>query len=164
MAQLSTLGRTTLMDMSHTFLVKAVMAFLYPVVLSAICYFVASSIARLFSSTSRGFYIRRLVWMFVAVVLWWLLYPYFHDYVFIGNGADPRNEERHAWWVARQLGWSYGIHAIWAWLFIALIDRPKVRPNKSPEPTAVGAGRSAVAVHVTSRRWLSFFRWATRYF
>src|ERR1039458_9071644 len=34
-------------------------------------------------------------------------------------------------------------------------------PNKSPEPTAVGAGRSAVAVHVASRRWLSFFREAT---
>ena len=32
-----------------------------------------------------------------------------------------------------------------------------VLPNKSPEPTAVGACRSAVAVHVASRRWLSFF-------
>ena len=31
-------------------------------------------------------------------------------------------------------------------------------PNNSPEPIAVGAVRSAVAVHVTSRRWLSFFR------
>ena len=31
-------------------------------------------------------------------------------------------------------------------------------PNKSPEPTAVGAGSSAVAVHVASRRWLSFLR------
>jgi hypothetical protein len=31
-------------------------------------------------------------------------------------------------------------------------------PNKSPEPTAVGACSSAVAVHVTSRRWLSFLR------
>ena len=29
-------------------------------------------------------------------------------------------------------------------------------PNKSPEPTAVGAGSSAVAVHVASRRWLAF--------
>jgi hypothetical protein len=29
----------------------------------------------------------------------------------------------------------------------------------APEPAAVGAGRSAVAVHVASRRWLSFFRW-----
>jgi hypothetical protein len=31
-------------------------------------------------------------------------------------------------------------------------------PNKSPEPTAVGAVSSAVAVHVASRRWLNFFR------
>jgi len=30
--------------------------------------------------------------------------------------------------------------------------------NKSPEPTAVGACSSAIAVHVASRRWLSFFR------
>ena len=36
-----------------------------------------------------------------------------------------------------------------------LLDRA---PNKSPEPTAVGAFSSAIAVHVTSRRWLSFFR------
>jgi hypothetical protein len=28
-------------------------------------------------------------------------------------------------------------------------------PNNAPEPTAVGAVRSAVAVHVASRRWLS---------
>ena len=34
-------------------------------------------------------------------------------------------------------------------------------PNKSPKPTAVGAFSSAVAVHVTSRRWLSFFRSAS---
>jgi len=43
-------------------------------------------------------------------------------------------------------------------------------PNQSPEPTAVGAGRSAIAgvkprratplygVHAASRRWLNFFR------
>jgi hypothetical protein len=31
-------------------------------------------------------------------------------------------------------------------------------PNKTLEPTAVGALSSAIAVHVTSRRWLSFFR------
>jgi hypothetical protein len=30
--------------------------------------------------------------------------------------------------------------------------------NKSPEPTAVGAFSSAVAVHVADRRWLSFLR------
>jgi membrane protease YdiL (CAAX protease family) len=45
--------------------------------------------------------------------------------------------------------------SIWfGWLLWAT----RTPPNKSPEPTAVGAGRSAVAVHVASRRWLSFFR------
>jgi hypothetical protein len=34
----------------------------------------------------------------------------------------------------------------------------RVVPNKSPEPTAVGAVSSAIAVHAASRRWLSFFR------
>jgi hypothetical protein len=31
-------------------------------------------------------------------------------------------------------------------------------PNKALEPTAVGACSSAIAVHVASRRWLSFLR------
>ena len=37
------------------------------------------------------------------------------------------------------------------------------RPNKSPEPTAVGACSSAIAVHAARRRWLSFFRSAQKY-
>ena len=63
----------------------------------------------------------------------------------------------------------FSMHLDWrdySWLF----DRPvhhsvfqsfsmtTMWPNKSPEPTAVGACSSAVAVHVASRRWLSFFR------
>jgi hypothetical protein len=39
-----------------------------------------------------------------------------------------------------------------------IMDFTSLMPNKSPEPTAVGACSSAVAVHVASRRWLSFFR------
>jgi hypothetical protein len=39
-----------------------------------------------------------------------------------------------------------------------IMDFTSLLPNKSPEPTAVGAGSSAIAVHVASRRWLSFFR------
>jgi hypothetical protein len=37
-------------------------------------------------------------------------------------------------------------------------NQKTMTPNKSPEPTAVGAVSSAVAVHAASRRWLSFFR------
>jgi hypothetical protein len=33
-------------------------------------------------------------------------------------------------------------------------------PNKSLEPTAVGAVSSAIAVRVAARRWLNFLRWA----
>jgi len=39
-----------------------------------------------------------------------------------------------------------------------IMDFTSLMPNKSPEPTAVGACSSAVAVHVAGRRWLSFFR------
>ena len=42
--------------------------------------------------------------------------------------------------------------------FSFLLDFISLMPNKSPEPTAVGAFSSAVAVHVASRRWLSFLR------
>jgi hypothetical protein len=40
----------------------------------------------------------------------------------------------------------------------SIMDFTSLMPNKSPEPTAVGAFCSAIAVHVASRRWLSFFR------
>jgi hypothetical protein len=43
---------------------------------------------------------------------------------------------------SRRIGWSQN----------------EFSPSLSPEPTAVGAGSSAVAVRVTSRRWLSFLR------
>jgi hypothetical protein len=39
-----------------------------------------------------------------------------------------------------------------------IMDFTALMPNKSPEPTGVGAGCSAIAVHVTGRRWLSFLR------
>ena len=39
-----------------------------------------------------------------------------------------------------------------------IMDFTSLMHNKSPEPTAVGAVRSAVAVRVAGRRWLSFLR------
>jgi hypothetical protein len=43
-------------------------------------------------------------------------------------------------------------------LILDAVCMASMSPNKSPEPTAVGAVSSAIAVHATSRRWLSFFR------
>jgi hypothetical protein len=153
-AQLWSLGRTTLMFTNDAFVDRAIRAFLVPVVWSAVCYFAVSFISRLASSEPRGIYFRRLILMFIVVVIWCALYPALGS-AYIGNSADPRDAERYTLWMAKQLGSSYGIHAIWAWLLVALIDWPKVRLNQSPVPTAVTA---AVAIHATSRRWLSFFR------
>jgi hypothetical protein len=44
------------------------------------------------------------------------------------------------------------------YVFLVVVKQNNLPPNKSPEPTAVGAGRSAIAVHVARRRWLSFLR------
>ena len=61
------------------------------------------------------------------------------------------------WWF-RHFG-----HGIIAVLIFCTFTYPwrrhaRMTPNKSPEPTAVGAVSSADAVHVASRRWLSFLR------
>jgi hypothetical protein len=39
-----------------------------------------------------------------------------------------------------------------------IMNFTSLMPNNTLEPTAVGVVRSAIAVHATSRRWLSFFR------
>jgi hypothetical protein len=53
---------------------------------------------------------------------------------------------------------SAALIAIGFGIFLVGRFRKRELPNKSPEPTAVGAGRSAIAVHVAGRRWLSFLR------
>jgi len=55
-------------------------------------------------------------------------------------------------WAGSRLTWQVARHEEKQEFDMSLM------PNKSPEPTAVGAGSSAVAAHAVSRRWLSFFR------
>ena len=55
-------------------------------------------------------------------------------------------------------GYSFGADILWILGLVYFCKMRDVPPNKSPEPTAVGACSSAIAVHVASRRWLSFFR------
>ena len=52
---------------------------------------------------------------------------------------------------------AFGFLVVMADIF-AMNQHRDQSPNKSPEPTAVGAVRSAIAVHVAGRRWLSFLR------
>ena len=72
----------------------------------------------------------------------------------------------YGWWHDADTGG--GATALYAWIFGGTVRVHEFHdwmamiyhawPNKSPEPTAVGACSSAIAVHVTSRRWLSFLR------
>ena len=69
---------------------------------------------------------------------------------------------------SRQKDWTaafhfHAHHVFHRALFVEIFGKHMImvlhrRPNKSPEPTAVGACSSAIAVHVASRRWLSFLR------
>ena len=75
-------------------------------------------------------------------------------------GSHER-EAAHTAWAERYCRFDIFVvsHSLDGFLLSSLIfvmtDQP---PNKSPEPTADGAFSSAVAVHVASRRWLSFLR------
>src|ERR1035441_2766819 len=51
------------------------------------------------------------------------------------------------------LDWSSFWNLVWQDIPRRIV---RTKMPKSPEPTAVGAGRTAVAVHVASQRWLSF--------
>ena len=54
---------------------------------------------------------------------------------------------------------AIAILIITSWAFVLpMFSIDTMQSNQSPEPTAVGACSSAIAVRVASRRWLSFFR------
>ena len=56
-------------------------------------------------------------------------------------------------------GYDKNVFSNWATAQQTLLADPKLTDtDKFQEPTAVGAVSSAVAVHVASRRWLSFLR------
>jgi hypothetical protein len=86
----------------------------------------------------------------VIAVIWAVIAWPFIAVAFIFHGDLP-DISLIPVWILTGMFWAAVIE-----LFIKLKRRKM--PNKSPEPTAVGAVSSAVAVHVTSRRWLSFFR------
>lgn len=139
-AKAASLGHITPMVTTDIFVLRAITAFLVPVALSAICYLLVSLVAQLTSNAPREYYFRRLILLFVALVIWWVFYLPLSATAFIGNWADPHNAERYALWTAKQLGVGYGIHSIWAWVIVALVDRPKMRLRNPLQPSAATSG------------------------
>jgi len=83
----------------------------------------------------------------------------------VGDTTEILQNDRHtfgSFGFGQRDEWGETFSGIWMpfWFVIILciLAIMKLWSNKSPEPTAVGAVSSAVAVHVASRRWLSFFR------
>jgi hypothetical protein len=74
----------------------------------------------------------------------------------IAHLISPEHYSGRLAWMALGVIWLLCLYPGYRWW---RVRKRAVMPNKSPEPTAVGAGSSAVAVHVASRRWLSFHRW-----
>ena len=115
------------------FIVRGVAAYIFWVLLRVVLYFVIASIVpRKVGMAILFFGLLEHFWGITS----WILY-YFH---------------LSTWW---QNAFESVIAVLVAF---SICQTSRLLPNKSPEPTAVGACRSAVAVHVTSRRWLSFLR------
>ncbi len=83
--------------------------------------------------------------------------------IFVVSTFARRQDRRHREFDLEQE--SLGHFAVchpWIFAFFVISQTQELDmtmlPNKSPEPTAVGAVSSAVAVHAANRRWLSFFR------
>ena len=119
------------MDANSILMAQALAAFSKSAVLGVICYALVNIIARFHTATERGIYLRRLVLLAIVTVLWWLYLPTFLGY----GGARQIVDVTSGLWTARELGLSYGMNTIWAWVVVALIDRPKLRPNTALEPT-----------------------------
>jgi hypothetical protein len=105
-----------------TFFVNGIAGLLIQTVLSGLCYLVSSVGARVLLSVPKDIYIARLLVMVGFVVVWW---SYFQitAHADIGNGLDP-----DFWYgVAWHLGKDIGALMIFAWLIIAVIDRPKAK-------------------------------------
>ncbi len=129
-------------------IVRGITAFVIPVILSSLCYIVASIAARFGASTPRRIYVARLIFMLLLLVVWWGYFLPASAKAFSGNWADPHNGERYASFLAKQAGTAYGLQAIWAWCLVALLDRPSGVSRRSQRRLALSGPLSRFTLRV----------------
>jgi hypothetical protein len=114
-----------------TLLAYGFVAFSVAAAISGSIFFVASYIARSFSPQPLHIYLYRLG-LVLALSFLWLLWcaSQFPTVFYSSNALLPDSWYR----LARNDGIVQGALSSVAWVIVALIDWPKVRPNKSPEP------------------------------
>ena len=107
------------MSDSSDFTLRAIKAFLFPGLVGALYYCLATVGARYVSSIPLRRYFGRVGLMLLAVALWWVLFsPWYWEFILPPgtlNFSHPPEE----------LGAAFGLHTIWIWCAAALASWPK---------------------------------------
>lgn len=109
-----------------TLVINGFIGFLIATVVSALCYRIASALARSVSSHTLGIYFSRLAFVLIFSVSWLCCCMVFAAGSHAGNLIDPDFWYR----IAKTEGMAYGALSGVAWIIVALIDRP----HKSKPP------------------------------
>lgn len=122
-------------------LIRGLLGLLIPTLLSGLGYFAADRIAHAINSKSWMIYASRLVFVAGFTLLWWFCYGNFVLRASAGNQLLADVYYR----MALHEGVGYGMHSIWAWCVVALIDWPRRAQAGQTEPNqtsqATGAPR-----------------------
>jgi hypothetical protein len=103
--------------------------------------------------------ILQIPWISSPVLVYWFGAGFYFVVEFIGGHfhGTLNYGSQFALYIQHDDQWGIGIN-LFAIVFILLLMTYRRTPNKSPEPTAVGAVSSASRFTAFRRRWLSFLR------
>lgn len=122
-------------------LIRGLIGLLIPTILSCFGYVAADWVVRRLRFRPWKIYASRLAIMVGFVLLWWFCY---YEFVFRALAGKLQLADTY-YRMAVYEGVGYGMHSIWAWCVVALIDWPRparagqTEPNQSSQ--AAGAPR-----------------------
>ena|SRR5258706_278793 len=100
------------------FMKTGLIAFFIPTALGCLSYMVATLLARLFSSTPHGFYMSRIVFVIISIILVCIYCN--PNFVMMGGPSDA-----NLLYQVKIDGRGYGSITTFSWLIIAFLRRPK---------------------------------------
>lgn len=108
-------------------IVRGLAGLLIPTFLSGVGYFGIKFVARRIGRTSWAIYLVRLGIMIVFAAAWWYSYA---EFIFRANSGNALLAD--TWYrSAFHEGVGFGMHSVWAWFAVALIDRPRIRTDST---------------------------------
>lgn len=107
--------------------VRGFLGLLIPVILSGAAYFGINFLAHHLGGKTWTIYACRLGIMIGFTAVWWFCYSYF----FLRANTGSLQLARPWYWLAFHEDVGFGMHSVWAWLVVALIDRPTIKAAKA---------------------------------